>query len=529
MTTFNLPDLGEGLTEATLLSWLVAEGDVIVVDQPIAEVETAKSAIEVPTPYAGVVTKLHGAVGETLIVDEPLITVAAEGDADSKSSAGSGAASNGTTDAGALSYREEERAGTVPATGSVTDPAAPDAAAAEEEGSGNVLIGYGTSTAKSSGRRRRRSGASRQVATGGAAAAAGSSSAPAPAPDSAPSTAGSAQKAPRVSSPLVRRLAREHSLSLNALTGSGPDGMILRADVLAAIDSSTQTTGAQEASAPAEGAAPGADAAASDAAHSSAGSSRPTAGSTSTGANPPAPGGLEVRERVPMSGMRKAVATTLTRSRREIPEATVWQDVDMTEVLALRARLKVQAEKDGTTAPSLLALLSRFVLAGLSRYPDLATRLEDTAAGAQEIVHYDGVNLGFAAQTPAGLVVPVIRHAERLSARALHGEISRLVGEAREGKISGKELTGGTFTVNNYGVFGSDGATPIINHPEVGILGIGRILDRAWAVDGELAVRKVATLTIAFDHRVCDGGTAGGFLNFVATCLEDPSSALADL
>lgn len=527
MTTFNLPDLGEGLTEATLLSWLVAEGDVIVVDQPIAEVETAKSAIEVPTPYAGVVTKLHGAVGETLIVDEPLITVGAEGDARSPGSgasdagashAGSSAGANGVSAAGALSYREEERAGTVPATGSVTDPDA-GADSAEEEGSGNVLIGYGTSTSKSGGRRRRRNGASRGVATGGAAAGAGASSAPAGTSSADSPAAGSARMAPRVSSPLVRRLAREHALTLTELTGSGQDGMILRADVLAAIDSSTRPA-----------AAPGATTSAAGAAQSSAQSSVQTsAGSTATGAKAPAPGGLEVRERVPMSGMRKAVATTLTRSRREIPEATVWQDVDMTEVLALRARLKVQAEKDGASAPSLLALLSRFVLAGLSRYPDLATRLEDTAAGTQEIVHYDGVNLGFAAQTPAGLVVPVIRHAERLSARALHGEISRLLGEAREGKISGKELIGGTFTVNNYGVFGSDGATPIINHPEVGILGIGRILDRAWAVNGELALRKVATLTIAFDHRVCDGGIAGGFLNFVATCLEDPSSALADL
>ncbi|MCH8564336.1 2-oxo acid dehydrogenase subunit E2 [Nesterenkonia sp. LB17] len=514
MTTFNLPDLGEGLTEATLLSWLVAEGETIVVDQPIAEVETAKSAIEVPTPYAGVVTKLHGAVGETLIVDEPLISVGAEGEAGSGSaaddSAGAGAdgAANGSS-AGALSYREEERAGTMPATGAAT---APESAAdsAEDEGSGNVLIGYGTSTSKSSGRRRRRNGASRPAAAGGAAS---------PASD-APAVTAPAQKAPRVSSPLVRRLAREHALTLGELTGTGPEGMILRADVLAAIDSSAQ---AAPASAEAVSSAP--------ASASASGPTQPSAGSSKTGAPAaaPAPGGLEVRERVPMSGMRKAVATTLTRSRREIPEATVWQDVDMTEVLALRSRLKAQAAKDGTTAPSLLALLSRFVLAGLSRYPDLATRLEDTADGTQEIVHYDGVNLGFAAQTPAGLVVPVIRHAERLSARALHGEISRLVGEAREGKISGKELTGGTFTVNNYGVFGSDGATPIINHPEVGILGIGRILDRAWAVNGELAVRKVATLTIAFDHRVCDGGTAGGFLNFVATCLEDPSSALADL
>ncbi|WP_036474370.1 biotin/lipoyl-containing protein, partial [Nesterenkonia sp. AN1] len=158
MTTFNLPDLGEGLTEATLLSWLVTEGETIVVDQPIAEVETAKSAIEVPTPYAGVVTKLHGAVGETLIVDEPLITVGAE--AEAAGSGGSDAAghtsadANGASEAGALSYREEERAGTVPATGSVTDPGTA-AESSEEEGSGNVLIGYGTSTAKRSGRRRR--------------------------------------------------------------------------------------------------------------------------------------------------------------------------------------------------------------------------------------------------------------------------------------------------------------------------------------------------------------------------------------
>lgn len=529
MTTFNLPDLGEGLTEATLLSWLVAEGETIVVDQPIAEVETAKSAIEVPSPYAGVVTTLHGAVGETMIVDEPLITVGAENEAGS-----SPGSSSAGSEPGALSYREEERAGTVPATGAVTDPEAAGAEDGQEEGSGNVLIGYGTSASKNGRRRRRRNGTSRPGTTGGAAAPAvapsaqsaesSTSGAAISTSDAASSTISSVQKAPRVSSPLVRRLAREHGLPLAELTGTGPDGMILRADVLAAIDSAAQTASspaprAGSASGPASGSAP---------APATGSAAAPTSSSASM-AGAPAPGGLEVHERVPMSGMRKAVATTLTRSRREIPEATVWQDVDMTEVLALRSRLKEQAQKDGTTAPSLLALLSRFVLAGLSRYPDLATRLEDTAAGTHEIVHYDGVNLGFAAQTPAGLVVPVIRHAERLSARGLHGEISRLVGEAREGKISGKELTGGTFTVNNYGVFGSDGATPIINHPEVGILGIGRILDRAWAVNGELAVRKVATLTIAFDHRVCDGGTAGGFLNFVATCLGDPSSALADL
>lgn len=529
MTTFNLPDLGEGLTEATLLSWLVAEGETIVVDQPIAEVETAKSAIEVPSPYAGVVTTLHGTVGETMIVDEPLITVdgedgAAAGTGDAVDSSDDASAPGAAEDAGALSYREEERAGTTPATGTVSDPEGSSAEGAQEEGSGNVLIGYGTSTSSNSRRRRRRNGASRPTDAGGSGETTQAGHAAPPRQQEA-----AARKAPRVSSPLVRRLAREHAVSLSELSGSGPDGMILRADVQASISASSQQD-APAAQNPASADQPQAteapDASSKEAAPSNAGtSSKSAAGSTGAAA----PGGLEVRERVPMSGMRKAVATTLSRSRREIPEATVWQDVDMTEVLALRARLKEQAVFDGSAAPSLLALLSRFVLAGLARYPDLATRLEEREDGSQEILHFDGVNLGFAAQTPAGLVVPVIRHAERLSARGLHTEIGRLVGEARDGSISGRELTGGTFTVNNYGVFGSDGATPIINHPEVGILGIGRILDRAWAVNGELAVRKVATLTIAFDHRVCDGGTAGGFLNFVATCLEDPSSALADL
>ena len=176
----------------------------------------------------------------------------------------------------------------------------------------------------------------------------------------------------------------------------------------------------------------------------------------------------------------------------------------------------------------MLAFLSRFVVAGLQRHPELASRIENTGSQDQ-IVHFDGINLGFAAQTETGLVVPVVRHAEQLSARGLNAEIRRLAESARTGFISGKELSGGTFTVNNYGVFGSDGATPIINHPEAGILGIGRIIDRPWAVDGELAVRKVTTLTLAFDHRVCDGGAAGGFLNYVATCMGDPSSALADL
>ncbi|GAB3187289.1 dihydrolipoamide acetyltransferase family protein [Nesterenkonia suensis] len=515
MTTFNLPDLGEGLTEATLLSWLVDEGDMIEVDQPIAEVETAKSSIEVPSPYAGIVVRLHGGVGETLIVDEPLITVDTDGSGGLDDTGSADAGQHGTDSSGALSYREEERAGTALP---VDDASSQEA----DEGSGNVLIGYGTSTSAGSRRRRRRAGGSVQSPTGPRPGGAGSGgSEPALAVAERP-----AQKAPRVSSPLVRRLAREHSIPLTSLTGTGPDGLIVRADVLAAVESggAAPAQGQQTAQAPQQ--APVSTAPASTGPVSTGSTS---AAPVSASPSLPAPGGLEIRERVAVTGLRKAVATTLSRSRREIPEATVWQDVDATELLALRARLKRQAEAAGSSAPSLLALIGRFVLAGLSRHPELATRVDTREDGEQEIVHFDGVNLGFAAQTDTGLVVPVVRHAERLSARELHGEIGRLVGAARDGSLSGRELTGGTFTVNNYGVFGSDGATPIINHPEVAILGIGRILDRPWAVDGELTVRSITTLTLAFDHRVCDGGTAGGFLDFVARCVEDPSTALADL
>jgi pyruvate dehydrogenase E2 component (dihydrolipoamide acetyltransferase) len=165
----------------------------------------------------------------------------------------------------------------------------------------------------------------------------------------------------------------------------------------------------------------------------------------------------------------------------------------------------------------------------LSRFPALAQRFEEDGAGGHRIVSFDGINLGFAVQTDRGLVVPSIRGAHRLSARQLNDELRRLTELARSGKGTPQDLSGGTFTINNYGVFGTDGSAAIINHPEVAILGMGRIIDRPWVVDGELAVRKVMQLSLVFDHRVCDGGVAGGFLRFVADCFEDPVGLLAEV
>nr|WP_249336189.1 dihydrolipoamide acetyltransferase family protein [Sinomonas gamaensis] len=450
---FLLPDLGEGLTEAELVRWLVAVGDSVTVDQPVVEVETAKAVVEVPSPFAGVVAKLHGEPGETLDVGRPLISIA---------EVGSSAAEVGSA---GEAYRTEERAGA---------------------GSGNVLIGYGTSDSSASGRKRRRKGEPMSLngAQNGTAVA---------------TAEPAARQAIRVVSPLVRKFARDLGIDLHTLKGSGPDGLILRRDVQLVAEAPTSAALAPTSAAQAPTSAEGDT-------------------DTSTG--------LGVASRTPVRGIRKAVAQAMARSRTEIPEATVWVDVDATELVELREGLK---KRDPERTPSLLAFIARFVLAGLGKFPELNTRIDTAADGTQEIVAFDGVNLGFAAQTERGLVVPSIRGAHRLNARELDSELRRLTAVARDGKASPADLTGSTFTLNNYGVFGVDGSAAIINYPEAAILGVGRIVDRPWAVEGQLAVRKVVQLTLVFDHRVCDGGTAGGFLRYVADAVEHPGSILADL
>lgn len=455
---FTLPDLGEGLTEAELVRWLVADGDTVGVDQPVAEVETAKAVVEVPSPYAGTVLTRHGAEGETLRVGEPLVSV---GDA-------------------------------------------------EQAGSGNVLIGYGTSGGHEGARRRHR------AATRAAAPAAP----PEPEHAAAPAVvaASVAERAPGecrpVQSPVVRRLARDHGIDLATVEGTGPGGMVLRHDVALAAARAAEPSAAEPSAA-----APPAPAAPPAAAPPAAAPSAPTTG-TAPGRDPRT--GLAVRGIVPLRGVRRAVAETLTRSRAEIPEATTWVDVDATDLLALRPRL---TGADGRPV-GLLAVLARFVVAGLARFPELNARVDTQAA---EIVHLDGVHLGIAAQTDRGLVVPSVADAHRLGMRGLDTEIRRLTAAARDGSVTAAELTRGSFTLNNYGVLGVDGSAAIINHPEVAMLGVGRVLPRPWVVDGAVVPRSITQLSLVFDHRVCDGGTAGGFLRFVADAVESPLSALADL
>ncbi len=524
---FLLPDLGEGLTEAELVNWLVAVGDEIRVDQPIAEVETAKSMVEVPSPYAGTVAVLHGEPGQTLDVGKPLISVMPVGDAvASSAAAATGDAapapspdSNRPADDAAGSDRPDATpwatspasagfaAGSPASPGVVADtPAAAAAEAYREEekaGSGNVLIGYGTPGGHGVARRSR--APKRAAATSVVEPASGVSAAEKAADDLVLLRTRVPGKLGAVISPLVRRMARDHGVDLGELQGSGASGLIMRRDVEAVIKP------APEAERPAVETAV-----------------EPAAPDSASGTD--ARTGLGNSGRTAVRGVRKAVAANMTRSRSEIPEATVWVDVDATALVEMRAALK---KADPHNTPGLLAFIARFVTAGLKKFPELNTRIvttEDAAGGMmQEIVAFDGVNLGFAAQTDRGLMVPSVRNADKLSARELDAEIRRLTAVVREGKATPAELGSGTFTLNNYGVFGVDGSAAIINHPEVGILGVGRIIDKPWVVNGELAVRKVTELTLTFDHRVCDGGTAGGFLRYVADAMENPGSALADM
>lgn len=438
---FILPDLGEGLTEAEIVNWLVAEGDTVVVDQPIIEVESAKSIVELPCPFAGVVQKLHAAAGDTIHTGQPVITVAVAGAA------------------GADEAVVSEQAGSVPASvGAVKRP--------PREGR------FG----------RRGPSAAPPVTTPPVTGMA--ATAPSPSPKLRADSPTASGVSPVVS-PLVRRLAKEHGFEAHTLAGSGPGGLVLRADVETQI------------------------------------AAGPTAGSALAASPAPLPSS-DGDLRIPITGLRKIVAERMSASRREIPEATIWLDVDATELLAA----KEQLQRSTGERWSINALLARFVVAGLKQWPILNSSV-DLAAG--EIVQHSAINLGFAAQTARGLMVPVIHGAGELTTGELRDALAELVETAKTGNFPNDRLRGGTFTLNNYGGFGMDGSAPIINQPEVAMLGVGRIIDRPWVVDGEIVVRKIMVLSMVFDHRVCDGDVPSEFMGFMTRCIQNPIALLGGL
>jgi pyruvate dehydrogenase E2 component (dihydrolipoamide acetyltransferase) len=389
---FLVPDLGEGLEDATITSWSVAVGDVVELNETLCTVETNKAEVEIPSPYAGQIVELGGGEGDTLDVGSVLVRIAT----------------------GAEPVVE---------TGPKRKP---------------VLVGYGADDALDVSRR---------------------------------STATPSER-PRAKPP-VRKLASELDVELNALTGSGADGIVTRDDVLAA-----------------------------------AGRSEPSL------------------DMVAVRGVQAEMAHRMSLSRREIPDAHASVQVDGTNLLRLRDRMRDSADADAPITPFVLTL--RLLTIVLQHQPKLNSTWVDTTEGPQ-IHFHSAVHLGFGVAAPRGLLVPVVKDAQAKTTRLLAGVVTRLIGDARAGKLRPKELQGSTFTVSNFGALGLDDGVPVINYPEAAILGMGSLKPRPVVVDGEVVARPTMSLTCAFDHRIVDGAQAAAFLGQLRDLIEAPELALLDL
>ena len=492
---FKLPDVGEGLTEGEILQWLVAEGDTVTVNQPLCEVETAKAAVELPSPFAGTVVELLVEAGTMVDVGTPIITIDTGG-------AGGGGDAEGAPDADAADAPAED-----------AEPAAGLIGGAAPGGRTAVLVGYGPRTTEARRRPRRSPAApatrpaapppsaddgppllatapdmrSKPVRHGGLevgrqAEAAALSEAAAPARGAAPGRRG-----PRpLAKPPVRKYAKDLGVDLGTLTGSGAGGCITRADVDAAV-----------------------------AARSAAPATAPAA------AAPTADGARE--QRIPIKGVRKHTAAAMVASAFTAPHVTEFLTVDVTRMMKLRARLAARPELAGVKVSPLL-FVAKAVLLAAKRHPMINSSWDEAA---QEIVVKDYVNLGIAAATPRGLVVPNIKDAGRLSLPELAAALGELTATAREGKTPPVDMTGGTITITNVGVFGVDTGTPILHPGESAILAFGAVREMPWVHKGTVRVRQVTQLALSFDHRIVDGELGSRFLADVGALLHDPGSALA--
>ncbi|HEX2286089.1 MAG TPA: dihydrolipoamide acetyltransferase family protein [Mycobacterium sp.] len=389
---FLVPDLGEGLEDATITGWHVAVGDTVELNQTLCTVETNKAEVEIPSPYAGRIVELGGAEGDTLNVGSVLVRIA---------------------------------------TGA--EPGAETSAKRKP-----VLVGYGADDDMDSSRR----------------------------------SAGPRPDRPRAKPP-VRKLAAELNVDLNALTGSGPDGVITRDDVLAA-----------------------------------AGRSAPTP------------------DMVAVRGVQAEMAHRMALSRSEIPDAHAGVQVDGTSLLRLRDRMRDSADDQAPITPFVLTL--RLLTVALQHHPKLNSTWVDTTEGPQIHLH-PAVHLGFGVAAPRGLLVPVVNDAQDKTTRELAGAVARLIRDARAGTLKPTELQGSTFTVSNFGALGLDDGVPVINYPEAAILGMGSLKPRPVVVDGEVVVRPTMSLTCAFDHRIVDGAQVAGFLCELRDLIESPELALLDL
>jgi len=469
---FKLPDVGEGLTEAEIVTWYVKVGDTIKVNDIVCDIETAKSVVELPSPYAGVVQALLVDEGETVEVGTPIIRIGDASAPAAEAAPAAQAAEPASTPSAAPSVEPASAA-----SGVDTNAAAAETPSEDEQPM--TLVGSGPKEAAVTRR-------PRSVATGAHAANVQAQSAFEPGPAPEVQVEEEATEAPVLAKPPARLQARELGVDLRAVSPSRPDGVITADDVTAAA------TGAH--TAPAATPAPTYD------------------------------GARETRE--PIRGVRKMMGQAMVDSAFTAPHVSIWTTVDVTRTMELVERLKGHREFRDVKVSPLLIVAKAAVLA-LRRTP-LVNSAWDEAA--QEIVLKRYVNLGIAAATPRGLVVPHVKEAQDLSLPELASAIAHLTATAREGRTAPADQVGGTFTITNVGPFGMEAGTPIINPGESAILCFGAIERRPWVVgsgeDEQIVPRDVCTLALSFDHRHIDGATGSGFLADVAGVLEDPATAL---
>ncbi|MFE3499157.1 dihydrolipoamide acetyltransferase family protein [Kitasatospora sp. NPDC059160] len=463
---FKMPDVGEGLTEAEILSWYVKPGDTVTDGQVVCEVETAKAAVELPIPFNGVVEQLFFPEGATVDVGTAIISVAVAGEAGAAPVA-------------------------APAPAPAVAAAAAPAVEAEPERR-EVLVGYGPRTGTAQ-RRARRTTTATATATAKAAAPVAPVAAPAPAAPVSPVELPVGERP--LAKPPVRKLAKDLGIDLRSVTPTGAGGVITREDLHA------------HAAAQAAPAAPVAEPVVAEAGEAVGTVAAPA----------PVSGSGDVR--VPIKGVRKATAQAMVASAFTAPHVTEFVQVDVTRTMKFVRKLKESGELGRDVRVSPLLLVAKALLVAIKRHPEINAQWDEAA---QEIVVKGQVNLGIAAATPRGLIVPNIKDAGSKTLSGLATSLGELVETARQGKTSPADMQGGTVTITNVGVFGVDTGTPILNPGEAAILAFGAVRELPWVHKGKVVPRQVTTLALSFDHRLVDGELGSRVLADVAGLLEFP-------
>ncbi len=466
VSKFYLPDVGEGLTEAEVVSWKVAPGETVTINQILVEIETAKSLVELPSPFEGVVEELLVPEGTTVEVGTAIITISSEGH------------SQITSPTPTLAQAAMSNEVVV-----IDDAETTSTSVAEDESSGAVLVGYGVA---GHGVTRRRRGHAAAAQAGHAAAhaeaaaqAAGTENGPTSGLKRGTTVAPLLDSAPVLAKPPIRKLAKDLEVDLATVTGTGLLGEITRDDVIR---------------------------------HAS---------QASVFRNIVTPELPEEREeRIPVKGVRKAIATAMTQSAFTAPHVSVFVDVDATRTMEYIKRLKNSPDFAGVKVSPLL-IMARAIIWAVRRNPTVNATWTD-----KEIIVKHFVNLGIAAATPRGLIVPNVKEAQAMSLRDLAQALEKLTIDARDGKTQPSDMANGTITITNIGVFGVDTGTPILNPGECAIIALGTIKQKPWVVDGEVRARYVTTVGGSFDHRVIDGDVVSRFIADVASVLEEPALLL---